>query len=289
LGRSLEADITLPEEPSLSRQHIRIELVDGRYTLVDLDSANGTRLNGRDVAGAIPLSDGDVVMCGALEFRFELAPSVGAQSRPDGSSAATVIRSIAPEEGRPALASGEKSGGRGRRDSRVPPTIPSERRGVRPTQRAVRPSASRAEAPMPLQTALGAVPLFRALSSELLAAVAGSMSEQRYTAGQEIVRQGEDGQALYVVLAGQARVERGGGAGEAVELAMLGPGGFFGEMSVLDGQPRSATVRAVGEVRCALLPRWAIERAIQAHPTMALQMLAVLSMRLRAVERMITA
>ena len=142
---------------------------------------------------------------------------------------------------------------------------------------------------MPLQTALAAVPLFRELSPELLAAVAGSMGERRFAAGQEIVRQGEDGQALYVVLAGQARVERGGTAGDSVELAMLGPGGFFGEMSLLDGQPRSATVRAIGEVHCALLPRWALERAIQAHPTMALQMLAVLSIRLRAVERMITA
>lgn len=348
IGRSLEADLTFPDEPSLSRLHVRIEHAGGHYTVTDLDSANGTRLNGKDVKGAIVLAHGDIVTCGALEFRFDLPQgrrrsATTPLSMPLKSSAIPTeprITAIVPAEGVPALqsppahvsaAQSEHMAGAapnhggpaavvataGTREekpaihaggdaprSRVPGTIPDGRKSPRTPSRApkTQPAPTRSkkhgeqlspaetDSPVvPLKKALQSVPLFRQLSAELLADIAASMTERGYPAGADIVSQGDDGYTLFVVLAGQARVHRAGAAGEDVELAMLGPRGFFGEMSLLDGQPRSATVRAMTDVRCALLPRWALESAITAHPVMALQILAVLSTRLRAVERMFTA
>jgi CRP/FNR family cyclic AMP-dependent transcriptional regulator len=140
-----------------------------------------------------------------------------------------------------------------------------------------------------LGDALAGVPLFHSLGPDQRHDLTRMMSERRFPAGREIVRQGEDGLSLYIILEGEVTVVRAVSAAGEVELAHLGPGGFFGEMTLLDGLPRSATVRALTPVRCALLPRWALEDAIRAHPEIALVMLATLSRRLRDVERKLTA
>lgn len=309
LGRSLEADMTLPEEASLSRCHIRFERSRAGWTMLDLGSTNGTLLNGVLAAGLVPLIPGDEIGCGRLRLRFELVEQERLAEDEPGPDLdllrVTDVRVILSDGSGPALpalagqADALEATGPKPEDGKfvsLNPTLPDLQRRRRKAALPATPApdepavaaAVRAVPELPLREALAAVPLFRRLSPDLMVTMADAMTERRYARGVDIVRQGDDGNTLFVMLSGQARVHRQGAGGEDVELALLGPGGFFGEMSLLDGQPRSATVRAMTEVRCALLPRWALESLIRANPLMAMQMLAVLSIRLRAVERLLT-
>lgn len=138
-------------------------------------------------------------------------------------------------------------------------------------------------------TLLRGVPLFGGISDAQLLRLAAAARFCAYPEHAAIVEQGQraeeaqDGDSLYVIVEGRARVilEHNG---VAEELARLGPGDFFGEMSLLDGKPRSATVLAEGEVVCLVLPRWELLRAMRRDPEIAIQMLTVLSGRLRAAE-----
>ena len=93
---------------------------------------------------------------------------------------------------------------------------------------------------------LGAVDLFDELPQDVRIALSRSAQEHIYAAGESIVRQGNAGSSMYVVLSGHARVllEPSG-----QEVAIIEPGGIFGEMSMLTGDPRTATVRAIEDVR----------------------------------------
>ena len=86
---------------------------------------------------------------------------------------------------------------------------------------------------------LAACPLFGGVAASGLAALAKVATEIEFTAGHVIARQGEIGTGFFVVVAGRVRVARDGAV-----LAHLGPGDFFGELSVLDGRPRNAMVAA---------------------------------------------
>lgn len=307
LGRSLDADVVFADAVTLSRRHVRLERGSGGWALIDLGSANGTRLNGVLASGLLPLAPGDEIACGTVRLRFEMIED----DRLDADELAPVadltplqeIRTIAPDGSGPALPplAGLSDGKHPppitttrARPSRIAPTqpdLPMRRRKTLPLPPkdggTLSSGAGDGLPELPLRDALVSVPLFRRLSPDLLVTMADAMTERRYKHGADIVREGDDGNTLFVMLSGQARVHRAGAAGEDVELARLGPGGFFGEMSLLDGQPRSATVRATTDVRCALLPRWALESLIRANPLIAMQMLAVLSIRLRAVERLL--
>ncbi|MCI4331826.1 MAG: cyclic nucleotide-binding domain-containing protein [Thermoplasmata archaeon] len=108
---------------------------------------------------------------------------------------------------------------------------------------------------------LGSVPLFSSLSKPQVRRIAETAKERSYKAGDVIVRHGEKGIGFYLVLAGEAKVER---AGQLV--ATLGPGQFFGEMALLDEQPRSADVRAGSAVRCLVLSAWEFWAAVGDEP-----------------------
>src|SRR5262249_36031317 len=142
------------------------------------------------------------------------------------------------------------------------------------------PAATDAVRSVPLAEALAEIPMFRPLDAGHRATLAATMTERRFPPDTDIVRQGEEGLSVYVVLEGEVQVQRTGTSVQGMELATIGPGGFFGEMTVLDGLPRSATVRSRTTVRCALLPRWGLEQAVRTNPAVALEMLAVLSRRL---------
>ena len=315
LGRSLRADLTFPNEPSLSRLHIRLEPAGDAVLLHDLGSRNGTLVNGVQVTDPVPLVPGDVVRCGAVEFRFELTTDkTDTHKRPSARRARPAtprVRAVVPGEGRlavPSPGSFDEGGGEVRPTSHVPktePELPLMRQtmalNVDGTAGAATappvPAASgnvSAPAPpdystLPLAAAARLIPLWQRLTAEQIALLATVMTEQTFPTGAAIVRQGDDGATLYVILSGQARISHQGRNGKEMELAVMGPGGFFGEMSLLDGMPRSATVWAVTDVRCALLQRADLEAAVLGNPRMALQMLAVLSARLRALERRISA
>ena len=118
--------------------------------------------------------------------------------------------------------------------------------------------------------------VFGALPREQLERLLAVGSERRYDDGDVIVRTGEPGDELFVILEGAARVERRGR-----ELASFAAGELFGEVAVLDGRPRSADVVAVGPTRCLAVPRDAVRAAIEAEPEVAWNLLGVLASRLR--------
>lgn len=124
---------------------------------------------------------------------------------------------------------------------------------------------------------LGGCPLFGGVSREDLAAIAERAIEVDFPTDHVIARQGEIGTGLFVVIEGGVRVVRDG-----KELARLGGGDFFGEMSVIDGLPRVAQVITVEPTRCLALASWEFERLVLDNPTIGLAILRGLSARLRA-------
>jgi len=97
----------------------------------------------------------------------------------------------------------------------------------------------------------GAVPLFSSLDRKHLQTLASAAVERTYNPGDLIVPQGDKGIGFYLVAEGQVNVEKSGKV-----IATLGPGKFFGEMALLDEEPRTADVKAVTRARCYVLSSW---------------------------------
>jgi flavin reductase (DIM6/NTAB) family NADH-FMN oxidoreductase RutF len=123
---------------------------------------------------------------------------------------------------------------------------------------------------------LAGAPVFSALPQERLAQILAAGEERAYADGETIVREGEAGEELFVVLEGAVRIERRGRL-----VASFGEGDLFGEVAVLDGRPRSADAVAEGSVRALAVPREAVRAAIEAEPQVAWELLGVLAARLR--------
>ncbi|MFL5679117.1 MAG: cyclic nucleotide-binding domain-containing protein [Chloroflexota bacterium] len=121
-------------------------------------------------------------------------------------------------------------------------------------------------------------PLFRGLDPRHVATVADVATEVEFPAGRVIARQGEVGTGFFIVVDGRVRVVR-----DAQTLAELGPGEFFGELSVLDRQPRVAQVVAEEPTTCLALASWDFERVLLEQPALTLAILRELAGRLRSV------
>ena len=126
---------------------------------------------------------------------------------------------------------------------------------------------------------LKAVPLFSELSDKELKALTQSMHEKRFSDGQEVVTQGESGIGFFVILDGTARVNVGG-----QERRTLKAGDYFGELALLEGDSRSASITADGELRCAGMTAWHFRPFIRDHPDIAWALLRELARRLRQAE-----
>ena len=125
---------------------------------------------------------------------------------------------------------------------------------------------------------LAACPLFSGVAPPDLVAVADRAVEVDFPANHVIARQGEIGTGFFLVVSGSVRVIRGG-----QEVSALGPGEFFGELSVLDGLPRTAQVVSREPTRCLALASWDFEQALLDSPTLALSILRGLATRLRSL------
>ncbi len=113
------------------------------------------------------------------------------------------------------------------------------------------PPAREPPAPEPSAPELPRIPLFSDLSREAFVKLAERMTLHLVDPGAVIVREGEAGSSFFCVASGAVRVEKAGPDGRPVRLASLGEGAFFGEMAILSGEPRAATV--VAEEACELL------------------------------------
>jgi CRP-like cAMP-binding protein len=131
---------------------------------------------------------------------------------------------------------------------------------------------------------LGRVPLFTDLGRRELMRLAATCVEREYSPGTYLVRQGQPGVGLFIIVSGHTKVglEQVGGMRE---LAQLGPGDVFGEISLLDDLPRSASVVATDQVRALLLPVYDFRAALREDGDMVIRLLAVMSRRLRRAEQ----
>lgn len=123
---------------------------------------------------------------------------------------------------------------------------------------------------------LTAVPLFSALGKKDLQLVAKKAEPVHAVAGTAIVTEGAAGADFYVILDGNARVDRHG-----QKVAELGPGGFFGDLALLDRAPRNATVIAETDMELAKLGQRAFDELLEQVPGFAKKLLAGLARRLR--------
>lgn len=124
---------------------------------------------------------------------------------------------------------------------------------------------------------VAACSLFSGLDEAGLAAVAEAVVEVAFPAERVIAREGEIGTGLFIIVEGSVRVVRDGRP-----IAHLRRGDFFGELSVLDGGPRNATVVADEPTTCLALATWDAERVLREQPAVALAVLRGLAARLRA-------
>ena len=131
------------------------------------------------------------------------------------------------------------------------------------------------------------VSIFKDLSADTLTDLANRVRPRTAEAGSVIVGHEEAGEALFVIAAGKVKVVLYGETGREIILSILRAGDFFGEMSLLDKQPRSANVVAVEQSQLLALDREAFQTHLVAHPSTALGILAEMSRRLRHADEVI--
>jgi CRP-like cAMP-binding protein len=126
-------------------------------------------------------------------------------------------------------------------------------------------------------------PLFARLESRQLHRLAELCVPRSYEAGEEIVVEGSTGLGLFVITGGRVEVTRGSGDDKVV-FAELGNGDLLGEMSLVDDQPRSATVRTLEPTTCLLITRGSFQSLVDREPEIAWCIVPVLAGRLRALQ-----
>jgi CRP-like cAMP-binding protein len=131
------------------------------------------------------------------------------------------------------------------------------------------------------------VPLFAMLTSVQAEAVAEAIIKRRFKRGELIVEQGKKSNALFIVLTGRARVITSDNRGREVILATMQPGDYIGEMSLIDNEPHSATVRAEVQTDVLVLGRTEFARCLPENSSMAYAVMRGLVQRLRHADRKI--
>ncbi|MBI4422821.1 MAG: mechanosensitive ion channel family protein [Elusimicrobia bacterium] len=133
-------------------------------------------------------------------------------------------------------------------------------------------------------TVLRGIDLFASLNDEELAALAERLRPSPFSKGEVITRQGDTGHWLYIINRGVGEVRLEDEAGRSHPVARLGPGDFMGEMALMTGEPRSATVSAATDVDCYRLDRDAFKEVLGRRPEIAEHISAVLASRKTALE-----
>lgn len=128
---------------------------------------------------------------------------------------------------------------------------------------------------------LGRVPLFAELSQQELEQVVSVAIPRSFEKGIRVFHEGDDSDACYVVRSGDLRVTREHSDGRAIALATLSSGDFFGELAMLDGGARSASVETLSDAELLALPAIDMRRVIAAHGEIAAKLIVALTRRLR--------
>jgi CRP-like cAMP-binding protein len=126
---------------------------------------------------------------------------------------------------------------------------------------------------------LASVPLFAACSKKDLQRIARASDEAHIPEGRQLVRQGDVGRECFVIVEGNVAVERNG-----KKIATLGPGAYFGEMSLLDKGPRTATVTALTPLTVLVLGPREFSGVLEEVPELAHKLLSTLAGRVRELD-----
>jgi CRP/FNR family cyclic AMP-dependent transcriptional regulator len=131
---------------------------------------------------------------------------------------------------------------------------------------------------------LRVIPMFSGVSTEVLASIASLLIERRFRKHKTIVEEGAPGDYMYIISEGRVKVTKLSGDGREKILELLDVGDFFGEMSLFDDAPRSASVKAMSDVRILALARNDFLRLLSGSPGLALSVIQELIRRLRQVD-----
>ena len=130
-------------------------------------------------------------------------------------------------------------------------------------------------------------PLFTALDDASAASLRASMESVRLAKGATLFSEGDSGEHLYVIIEGKLKLGTSSGDGRENLLSVLGPGEMFGELSLFDPGPRTATATAVTDVRLLSLGHDKVIPWVSQHPQVALELLARLAQRLRRTNEVV--
>lgn len=245
VGRSEDNDISLSDS-AISRNHARIIFENGKWAIEDLGSANGIIARGSRVSKAA-LQSGEFYKIGKSTFRFieEDASEPSDQLSRTAEILSTSFNDLA------LIAENERS----------------------------RPLSHR------LREGITAVPFLSSLWEEELRKLAGAATIHVFGEGKTIISQGDSGRSIYIVLAGRVRVFVRDHYSRAHELATLGGGDFFGEMSFFTGEPRSANVAAMLTNWITELSAASLKKLIEEHPPVKKVLVKYYSDRLKDTEK----
>ncbi len=128
-------------------------------------------------------------------------------------------------------------------------------------------------------TALGSTELFAEMDRRQVEQIARLLKKRHFAKGETVIMEGSGGAAFFLIETGEAAVSRKG-----VQLSSCGPGDYFGEIALIDGGPRSATVTATTELVCYGLTFWEFRPLVERNGAIGWKLLCALAKRLRAVE-----
>lgn len=141
---------------------------------------------------------------------------------------------------------------------------------------------------MPADTSLlTSVPLFERFSDEERAELAAQLDEEEFAQGQLIFKRGDPGGAIFIVASGEVEIFIEDSTGKRIVFETARAGDFFGELSLLDGQPRSASAQALSSTRALRVDRADLEHLFARHPTAAMDVLAIIGRRLREADKLL--
>jgi CRP/FNR family transcriptional regulator, cyclic AMP receptor protein len=131
------------------------------------------------------------------------------------------------------------------------------------------------------------VPLFAGLEDEDIRELMSVAKRRTFRSGEVIFHREDPGQVLYVIKEGKVKISLISPDGQEISLVVFGKGECFGEFAILDGLPRSADAIAMEKVECYTLQRSDFHKAIMKNPKIAIQVMEVLSKRLRSTDQMV--
>ncbi len=134
---------------------------------------------------------------------------------------------------------------------------------------------------------LKGIHIFQGLTVGELAAIASVTEEVVFPAGQTVIKQGEPGETMYLIISGEVSVIKEDEEGQEIELDRIGKGDYFGEMALFEGDVRSATIRPLEDTRLLVLHKREFTEIVREYPQIALAICKVLSQRLRELHHKI--